>query len=82
MLSSHHRGESWTLSRNSCSANLSAADDFDAFFDARRSALLGLIGDDMGKEITDVPAEQPAVADDYDLDDEEPSDDDVEEAVA
>ena len=59
-----------------------AADDFEAFFDARRRALLDLIGQAMGKEIADVLEGQPVVADDYELDDEEPSDTDIEEEVA
>lgn len=61
---------------------LLAADDFDGFFDTRRRALLDLIGDAMGKEIADVTAGQPASADEYELDEEEPSDTDVDEAVA
>ena len=59
-----------------------ASDDFDDFFDARRRSLLGLIGDTTGKEIADIPAGQPAKVDDYELEDEEPSDTDVEEDVA
>jgi hypothetical protein len=59
-----------------------ASDDFDAFFTARRRALLDLIGDAMGKEIADIPGGQPATADDYDIEDEEPTDSDIEEAVA
>lgn len=56
-----------------------ASDDFDAFFDARRRALLGLIGRAMGKEIADIAGGQPMTAEDYELDDEEPSDTDVDE---
>jgi hypothetical protein len=59
-----------------------ATDDFASFFDSRRRALLDLIGEAMGKEIGDVPAAQPSDADDYELDEEEPSDTDVDEAVA
>ena len=58
------------------------ADDFDAFFTDRRRRLLDLIGDAMGREITDAAADAAPAADEYDLDEEEPSDDDIEEAVA
>jgi hypothetical protein len=53
-----------------------ASDDFDAYFDARRAALLGLIGDAMGKAISDVPSAGEPSPLDYDLDDDELSDDD------
>ncbi len=55
-----------------------AADDFKAFFAARQRALLDLIGQAMGKAISDVAG--AAVAD-YELDAEEP-DDEVDESVA
>lgn len=57
-----------------------ASDDFDRYFDLRRQRLLDLIGEAMGKAIAE-PA-VPSLPEDYDLDDEEPSDDDVDEAAA
>jgi len=57
-----------------------AADDFDTYFDSRRRRLLDLIGGAMGKAVTE-PA-VPSLPEDYDLDDEELSDDDVAEHVA
>ena len=57
-----------------------ASDDFDTYFDLRRQRLLDLIGEAMGKTIAE-PA-VPSLPEDYDLDDEEPSDDDVDEAAA
>lgn len=60
--------------------NLLAVDDFDSYFDARRERLLGLIVAAMGKAISE-PA-TPSLPEDYDLDDEEPSDADIDEAVA
>lgn len=56
------------------------ADDFDMHFDHRRQRLLDLIGEAMGKAVAE-PA-VPSLPEDYDLDEEEPSDDDIEEAVA
>jgi hypothetical protein len=53
------------------------ADDFDGFFDARRTALLQLIGDAMGKPVTE-PA-TPSHPGDYDLDDEELLNEDMSE---
>lgn len=58
-----------------------ATDDFDSFFDSRSRALLDLIGDAMGKHIADAPVGQPTGADDYELDEEEPTDTDIDEAV-
>ena len=57
-----------------------ASDDFDAFFEARRQALLDLIGHAMGKTL--IETAMPSLPEDYDLDDEEPSDDDVAEEVS
>jgi hypothetical protein len=59
-----------------------ASDDFDGYFDARRRALLDMIGQAMGKVIADIPSDQPATAGDYELDEEEASDADVDEQVA
>jgi len=55
------------------------ADDFDGFFTARRRALLDVIGEAMGRPITDEPSAFTPVSDDYDLDEEEPTDDDIDE---
>lgn len=52
-------------------------DDFDEYFDRRRRRLLDLIGDAMGRAVAE-PA-VPSLPEDYDLDDEEPSDDDIDE---
>lgn len=57
-----------------------ADDDFEAFFDRRRQRLLDLIGRAMGKDVTDTAT--PSLPDDYDLEDEEPTDEDLEETVA
>ena len=57
-----------------------SADDFDAFFDGRRQALLALISQAMGKALMENAA--PSLPEDYDLDEEEPTDDDLTEAVA
>lgn len=57
-----------------------AADHFDAYFDARRRRLLDLIGSAMGKAVAETAT--PSLPEDYDLDEEEPSDDDIGEAVA
>jgi hypothetical protein len=56
------------------------ADDFDEHFDERRQQLLDLIGDAMGRAVVE-PA-IPSLPEDYDLDEEEPSDDDVDEPAA
>jgi hypothetical protein len=58
------------------------SDDFDEYFDARRRALLDLIGQAMGKEIADIPRGQSTSASDYELDEEEASEADVDEQVA
>lgn len=55
-------------------------DDFDSFFNHRRQRLLDLIGAAMGKTIV-TPA-QPSNPEDYDLDEEEPADDDIGEVDA
>lgn len=55
------------------------SDDFDAFFDARRQALLDLIAYAMGKDIAEPAA--PALPDDYDIESEEPTDEDVDETA-
>jgi hypothetical protein len=57
-----------------------SADDFDSFFDGRRQALLALISHAMGK----APMEGaiPSLPEDYDLDEEEATDDDFSESVA
>lgn len=58
-------------------------DDFESFFIDRRKALLDLIGGAMGKEISDGAAEAaPAAAEEYEIDEEEPTDDDIDEVVA
>ena len=59
-----------------------AADDFDGFFEARRKNLLELIASAMGKAVSDTRT--PTIPEDYDLEDEEPADEDVieEDAVA
>lgn len=59
-----------------------AADDFDGFFEARRENLLELIAAAMGKAVSDTRT--PTLPEDYDLEDEEPADEDVieEDAVA
>lgn len=57
-----------------------ASDDFEGYFEHRRQRLLDLIGQAMGKDVTE-PA-VPGLPEDYDLDEEEPTDEDVEEAVA
>jgi len=57
-----------------------AADDFDTFFDHRRQRLLDLIGMAMGKPVAE-PA-VPSLPEDYDLDEEEPADEDINEAAA
>jgi len=59
-----------------------AADDFDGFFEARRKNLLELIASAMGKAVSDTST--PTIPEDYDLEDEEPADEDVieEDAVA
>lgn len=53
------------------------ADDFDEYFDRRRQRLLDLIGEAMGRAVAQ-PA-VPSLPEDYDLDDEELSDDDIDE---
>ncbi len=57
-----------------------STDDFDAFFNGRREALLDLIAHAMGKTLVETAT--PTLPEDYDLDDEEPTDDDVAEEVA
>lgn len=59
--------------------DLLRADDFDAYFTARQQALLELISTATGKELLE-PAIL-ALPEDYDLDDEEPTDDDVGEVA-
>jgi hypothetical protein len=59
--------------------DLLRADDFDAYFAARQQALLELISTATGKELLE-PA-IPALPEDYDLDDEEPTDDDFGEVA-
>lgn len=56
------------------------ADDFDAFFERRGEALLSRIGHAMGKPIADTTPRSRA--EDYVLDEEEPSDEDAAEVVA
>lgn len=55
-------------------------DDFDLYFARRQQALLDLVASAMGKEL--VEPSVPALPDDYDLEDEEPTDDDVAELAA
>lgn len=57
-----------------------ASDDFEGYFEHRRQRLLDLIGQAMGKDVTEPVV--PSLPEDYDLDEEEPTDEDVEEAVA
>lgn len=57
-----------------------AGDDFEGYFEHRRQRLLDLIGQAMGKDVAE-PA-VPSLPEDYDLDEEEPTDEDIEEAVA
>lgn len=57
-----------------------ASDDFDGYFEHRRQRLLDLIGQAMGKDVVD-PA-VPSLPEDYDIEEEEPTDDDVDEAAA
>ncbi len=54
-----------------------AADDFDGYFTARQRALLELIASAMGKDLVETTV--PALAEDYDLEEEEPTDDDIAE---
>ena len=56
-----------------------AADDFESYFEQRRQALLSLIEKAMGKNTW---AAVPSAPEDYDLEEEELSDDDIDEAVA
>jgi hypothetical protein len=56
-----------------------SADDFDTYFNARRGRLLELIGAAMGKSVAE-PA-TPVLPEDYELDEEEPTDDDVGEVA-
>ncbi len=56
------------------------ADDFDSYFDLRRQRLLDLIGHAMGKAVAELAV--PSLPEDFDLDEEEPSDDDIDEAMA
>jgi len=65
------------LAQHHVDLNRLIGDDFDGFFDARRAALLQLIGDAMGKLVAE-PA-TPSLPGDYDLDDEELLDEDVSE---
>lgn len=55
-------------------------DDFSAHFEARRASLLELIAAAMGKAI--VEPSVPVLPEDYDLDDEEPEDEDAVETEA
>jgi len=57
-----------------------AADNFDSYFEARRKNLLELIASAMGKAVSDT--QTPTLPEDYDLEDEEPADEDVIEAEA
>ncbi len=56
-----------------------ATDDFDAFFDHRRHRLLELIGQAMGKDVTESVI--VSLPEDYDLEPEEPDDDDIDEVA-
>jgi hypothetical protein len=56
-----------------------STDDFDRYFEARRVRLLDLIGAAMGKTIAE--AIVPVLPADYDLDEEEPTDEDVFDAA-
>ncbi len=55
-------------------------DNFDTFFNRRRQRLLELIGNAVGRELVE-PA-VPSIPEDYDLEEEEPSDNDFAEAMA
>lgn len=57
-----------------------ATDDFDAHFEARRQHLLELISKVMGKEVIEQAV--PSLPDEYELEDEELTDEDAEEAAA
>jgi hypothetical protein len=57
-----------------------AADDFDTYFEHRRRRLLDLIAAAMGKDIATVAV--PSSPEDYDLDEEEYTDEDIAENVA
>jgi hypothetical protein len=52
-----------------------AEDNFDRFFEERRKSLLELIASAMGKAVSDTGT--PTLPEDYDVEDEEPTDDDV-----
>lgn len=56
------------------------ADDFDRYFEARQRRLLELIAAAMGKAV--VEPSVPSLPEEYDLDDEEPGDEDVVESAA
>lgn len=56
------------------------ADDFDRYFEARQRRLLELIGAAMGKAVAELSV--PSLPEDYDLDEEEPGDEDVVESAA
>lgn len=56
------------------------ADDFDRYFEARQRRLLELIAAAMGKAV--VEPSVPSLPEEYDLDDEEPIDEDVVESAA
>ena len=58
-----------------------ADDDFDSFFETRRKALLHLIGEAMDKDVADPLGGQAPAPEDYQLDDEEPSDTDIDEVL-
>jgi hypothetical protein len=55
------------------------ADDFDAYFEHRQQRLLALIAGAMGKAVVEPAA--PSLPEDYDLDEEEPSDEDIAEVA-
>jgi len=57
-----------------------STDDFDTYFNARRQRLLDLIGNAMGRAVSEPAA--PSLPEDFDLDDEELSDSDIDEAMA
>lgn len=56
------------------------SDNFEAYFDRRRQRLLDLIAQAMDKDVVE-PA-LPSLPEDYDIEDEEPTDEDIDEAVA
>lgn len=70
----------WRVNQHHIDYDLLETDDFGTFFERRRKRLLDLIAEAMGKSLPEGVV--PSLPEEYDLDDEEPSDDDIAEAVA